>query len=195
MHSDITRVGRWHADSARRQRRLSCRIARTVLITPNLWVGATVSDENAVGHEGAYEGVAVACFSLCILSLLLIMDEEKQEPARDAVTSSVKAGEVSLPYSIYTNKEKWMIVGIVALAGFYRYVLESLQPISPFHVVGILCARSGDLVVDRAWMTSSFIYQQIRLSSACPAGYIPRTGSATARIVKTCQGHTANITM
>jgi hypothetical protein len=55
------------------------------------------------------------------------MDEEKQEPARDAaVTSSIKAGEVSVPYSIYTNKEKWMIVGIVALAGFYRYVLDSI---------------------------------------------------------------------
>jgi hypothetical protein len=56
--------------------------------------------------------------------LSLIMDEEKQEPvAHDAVTSSIKAGEVSVPYSIYTNKEKWMVVGIVALAGFYRYVL------------------------------------------------------------------------
>lgn len=25
-------------------------------------------------------------------------------------------------YSIYTNKEKWLIVAMVALAGFYRYV-------------------------------------------------------------------------
>lgn len=25
-------------------------------------------------------------------------------------------------YSIYTNKEKWLIVALVALAGFYRYV-------------------------------------------------------------------------
>ena len=24
-------------------------------------------------------------------------------------------------YSIYTNKEKWLIVAMVALAGFYRY--------------------------------------------------------------------------
>jgi hypothetical protein len=50
------------------------------------------------------------------------MAEEKQEPANDAVTSSVEAGVVEAPYSIYTNKEKWMIVGMVALAGFYRYV-------------------------------------------------------------------------
>jgi hypothetical protein len=87
------------------------------------------------------------------------MDEEKQEPARDAaVTSSIEAGEVSVPYSIYTNKEKWMIVGIVALAGFYRYVPELFNQSLSFHVAGILCAQSDDSVVDRAYMTSSFIY-------------------------------------
>ncbi|KAF1917802.1 major facilitator superfamily domain-containing protein [Ampelomyces quisqualis] len=32
---------------------------------------------------------------------------------------SVEAGEVEAPYSIYSNKEKWTIVGMVALAGFY----------------------------------------------------------------------------
>lgn len=32
------------------------------------------------------------------------------------------AGEVEVPYSIYSIKEKWLIVAIVALAGFYRYV-------------------------------------------------------------------------
>jgi hypothetical protein len=32
-------------------------------------------------------------------------------------------GEVEVPYSIYTSKEKWLIVAMVALAGFYRYVL------------------------------------------------------------------------
>lgn len=33
-----------------------------------------------------------------------------------------KEGEVELPYSIYSRKEKWIIVAMVALAGFYRYV-------------------------------------------------------------------------
>jgi hypothetical protein len=46
--------------------------------------------------------------------------DEKQELTDDAVTSSVKAGEVDVPYSIYSTQEKWMIVGMVALAGFYR---------------------------------------------------------------------------
>jgi hypothetical protein len=35
-------------------------------------------------------------------------------------------GEVDQPYSIYTNKEKWLIVAMVALAGFYRYALSLL---------------------------------------------------------------------
>jgi hypothetical protein len=48
--------------------------------------------------------------------------EEKQESVDDAMTSAIEAGEVDMPYSIYSNKEKWMIVGMVALAGFYRYV-------------------------------------------------------------------------
>jgi hypothetical protein len=52
------------------------------------------------------------------------MVEEKQELANDAVMSSVEAGVVEAPYSIYTNKEKWTIVGMVALAGFYRYVVR-----------------------------------------------------------------------
>jgi hypothetical protein len=51
------------------------------------------------------------------------MAEDKQEPVNDAVMSSIEAGEVEAPYSIYSNKEKWIIVGMVALAGFYRYVL------------------------------------------------------------------------
>ena len=33
-------------------------------------------------------------------------------------------GEVEVPYSIYTSKEKWLIVAMVALAGFYRYTLS-----------------------------------------------------------------------
>jgi hypothetical protein len=32
-------------------------------------------------------------------------------------------GQVEVPYSIYTSKEKWLIVAMVALAGFYRYIL------------------------------------------------------------------------
>ena len=44
----------------------------------------------------------------------------KQEPVDEAVTSAVEAGEVGVPYSIYSSKEKWMIVGMVAMAGFYR---------------------------------------------------------------------------
>jgi hypothetical protein len=55
----------------------------------------------------------------------MVEEKKKQEPtANDAVTSSTstEVGEVSVPYSIYTTKEKWMIVAMVALAGFYRYV-------------------------------------------------------------------------
>lgn len=33
--------------------------------------------------------------------------------------------EVEVPYSIYTPKEKWLIVGMVALAGFYRYTIHT----------------------------------------------------------------------
>jgi hypothetical protein len=47
--------------------------------------------------------------------------DDKQELV-DEVTSTAKVGEVEVPYSIYTTKEKWLIVGMVALAGFYRYV-------------------------------------------------------------------------
>ncbi|KAH7089454.1 major facilitator superfamily domain-containing protein [Paraphoma chrysanthemicola] len=47
------------------------------------------------------------------------MAEDKQEPLDEAATSTAEAGEVDVPYSIYTNKEKWLIVGMVALAGFY----------------------------------------------------------------------------
>jgi hypothetical protein len=34
-------------------------------------------------------------------------------------------GEVEVPYSIYTSREKWLIVAMVALAGFYRYAPSS----------------------------------------------------------------------
>jgi hypothetical protein len=34
-------------------------------------------------------------------------------------------GEVEVPYSIYTSNEKWLIVAMVALAGFYRYAPSS----------------------------------------------------------------------
>lgn len=50
--------------------------------------------------------------------------EKKQEQDNEAVMSPAEAehGEVEIPYSIYSSKEKWFIVGMVALAGFYRYV-------------------------------------------------------------------------
>lgn len=34
--------------------------------------------------------------------------------------SEAGEGEVEVPYSIYGTKEKWLIVAMVALAGFYR---------------------------------------------------------------------------
>jgi hypothetical protein len=50
---------------------------------------------------------------------------DKQEPTVEGVTSSAKVGDVEVPYSIYNIKEKWLIVGMVALAGFYRYVKQT----------------------------------------------------------------------
>jgi hypothetical protein len=47
---------------------------------------------------------------------------DKQELVDEAVPSSPEVREIDVPYSIYTKKEKWIIVAIVALAGFYRYV-------------------------------------------------------------------------
>lgn len=48
--------------------------------------------------------------------------EEKQENGGEAVMSPAddENGDVDIPYSIYSSKEKWMIVGMVGLAGFYR---------------------------------------------------------------------------
>ena len=50
--------------------------------------------------------------------------DEKQEtaPGEAVVAPEVLAveGQVEVPYSIYTSKEKWLIVAMVALAGFYR---------------------------------------------------------------------------
>jgi hypothetical protein len=48
--------------------------------------------------------------------------DDKQEPVDEAVMSAAETGEVEMPYSIYSGKEKWLIVGMVGLAGFYRYV-------------------------------------------------------------------------
>lgn len=53
------------------------------------------------------------------------MVDDKQETVDESLTSSIEAGVVEAPYSIYSNKEKWLIVGMVALAGFYRYVYPS----------------------------------------------------------------------
>jgi hypothetical protein len=49
----------------------------------------------------------------------MVMADTKQEQVDEAVMS---AAEVEMPYSIYTSKEKWLIVGIVGLAGLYRYI-------------------------------------------------------------------------
>lgn len=46
----------------------------------------------------------------------------KPEPVDEAALPSTETGEVDVPYSIYSTKEKWIIVGMVALAGFYRSV-------------------------------------------------------------------------
>lgn len=46
--------------------------------------------------------------------------EEKKEAGEEADVV-VGSNEV---YSIYTDKEKWLIVAMVAIAGFYRYVEE-----------------------------------------------------------------------
>ena len=58
-------------------------------------------------------------------------EENKREPIpvdEAAVAPELPVeGEVEVPYSIYTSKEKWLIVAMVALAGFYRYTL-------PFHL-------------------------------------------------------------
>jgi hypothetical protein len=69
------------------------------------------------------------------------MAEDKQEPLNDAAMSSIEAGVVEAPYSIYSSKEKWIIVGMVALAGFYRYVLDSEivnQDLAVFRVFQVL---------------------------------------------------------
>lgn len=53
-----------------------------------------------------------------------VPNDDKPEPVpldEAAVVPEVPVkGEVEVPYSIYTNREKWMIVAMVALAGFYR---------------------------------------------------------------------------
>ena len=52
------------------------------------------------------------------------MVEDKREQDPEAGTASIEAGQVEAPYSIYSSREKWIIVGVVALAGFYRYVSD-----------------------------------------------------------------------
>ncbi|KAI1864476.1 uncharacterized protein JN550_008763 [Neoarthrinium moseri] len=54
------------------------------------------------------------------------MDRDKEQPTSD-VTGGVLStnwtrDEPIEPYSIYSRNEKWFIVGIVAVAGFYRHV-------------------------------------------------------------------------
>lgn len=58
--------------------------------------------------------------------------DDKQEPVPldepVLIPETPVAGQVEVPYSIYTNKEKWLIVAIVALAGFYRYPKPVTHP-------------------------------------------------------------------
>jgi hypothetical protein len=49
-------------------------------------------------------------------------DNHDEEAARSPSSTPVNEE----PYSIYTTKEKWLIVAFVALAGFYRSVISSL---------------------------------------------------------------------
>lgn len=49
------------------------------------------------------------------------MDDKRESASVDAarVPQEATKGEVEVPYSIYSTKEKWLIVAMVALAGFY----------------------------------------------------------------------------
>lgn len=47
--------------------------------------------------------------------------EPKEIEKEVAEEPEVAVGEHEV-YSIYSNREKWLIVAMVALAGFYRYV-------------------------------------------------------------------------
>lgn len=60
-------------------------------------------------------------------------DNQDKQPAGHDVEKNVprEAGSVDdVPYSVYTAKEKWLIVAMVALAGFYRYVNLQMQSTS-----------------------------------------------------------------
>lgn len=69
--------------------------------------------------DAAFPAVCV-----CEVSMAAVPNDDKPEPVpldEAAVVPEVPVkGEVEVPYSIYTNREKWMIVAMVALAGFYR---------------------------------------------------------------------------
>jgi hypothetical protein len=73
------------------------------------------------------------------------MDAEKEAPL--AATAGVLSSDVSQssvpvePYSIYSRNEKWFIVGVVAVAGFYRHVSIPTQ-------------RLSQLVADRRILTA-----------------------------------------
>jgi hypothetical protein len=71
----------------------------------------------------------LALFEYCCqtswLSAMAISEKPEPIPVDEAVVvpEAPVEGEVEVPYSIYTSKEKWLIVAMVALAGFYRYAL------------------------------------------------------------------------
>ena len=49
------------------------------------------------------------------------VSDDKKESGVDDAKPEVSLGNDE-PYSIFTTKEKWLIVAMVALAGFYRSV-------------------------------------------------------------------------
>jgi hypothetical protein len=82
------------------------------------------------------------------------------------------AGEVEAPYSIYTNKEKWLIVAMVALAGFYRYVSHrTLTSTSTSHV------KAYKLTI-----TTKVPYQQTSTSRPSQPSPPPSTNPSTTSI-------------
>lgn len=49
-------------------------------------------------------------------------NSDEQKPVGEAGVTTDGVASEEAPYSIYTQREKWLIVAMVAMAGFYRYV-------------------------------------------------------------------------
>jgi hypothetical protein len=64
----------------------------------------------------------------------LEVDKELPNVATQGMLSS-DVSQMSVPvepYSIYSKNEKWFIVGVVAIAGFYRHVLKTKRKKNPY---------------------------------------------------------------